>query len=153
MPSKERASKQKALGLCVQCNNPPEDGKTFCLACSTKIKQARQKQKNSGLCIQCTNKAEIGRTLCLKCLSAVNSRSIANRQKNIAEGKCECGKQKPSHSYRCDRCQEQHRAKAVRRRIRRKEKGLCITCGRPLALLGITDKLKCTNCSEAFNWN
>lgn len=116
-------------------------------------KEVRQKRISSGLCVQCNNKPELGKTFCLKCLNAHNLRSIKIREKNIANGKCECGKDKPVNEYRCPKCKEKHRLQTKDLKSRRKENGLCTMCGKKL--IERTDVTKCINCMEntfGFNW-
>jgi hypothetical protein len=102
-----QASKQKFYsehrlqGLCIECNNPVEKGKSRCSQClaRTRARKAQRNQENiaRGRCTECIEAALNGHHLCLRCYTkSVSSRHLGTKKRwqeildlfNKQNGKC-----------------------------------------------------------------
>lgn len=121
--------KRKELGLCTQCGNETQE-KVLCNNCSQKIKDRKEKLKLLGLCALCGHEyAEPNKTKCFKCAEKDRLRQEKYRE---------------SEDYR------ENQSKGSKKRYQyRKEKGLCVVCGKKQQEKG----LKCISCYNKVKAN
>lgn len=115
---KEKYQKRKESGICVYCGEPVSNRERIsCSKCIEKKRDLRRWEKEHGICTNCgSNPASPGKTLCAECCLKMS----ITRQKRKSEETEEQNKE-----YR-----EKKLSQYRRRKNRRIENGLCITCGR-----------------------
>jgi hypothetical protein len=108
----------------------------------TKLKHAR---RAAGVCVDCTEPAMPGSILCATHKETTRRRSKANREKALAEGRCErCLRRPATHGQRCDTCREKDCERVRAQRARLAAEGRCTRCRRRPATHG----QRCDTCRE-----
>lgn len=160
---------KKLLGLCVDCNAPTKKGTNLCEKCSKKACEIKRKQreerKSQGLCTRCGEKAVPGFTNCESCKAyskelremyiRSNICSYCHKEPVYGEDKvcseCKLKLRKTNANYRKSHRQElreKENARQKREYAERKEKGICIRCGKNKASDG---RFTCLTCREKNN--
>lgn len=170
--------KRKALGVCVYCGSPKEEGrgsKCMCASCSEKQRaykdETRKFLKNIGLCPKCGKNSLWGNEkMCLECSATAYEENRRNREKRNAYAKeyykksmeelkklglcrsCRKRNVEKGHTY-CSTClakkRERSHGKVDIPRNERPSYGLCYICGRSLN----GNKKICPQCSEKMTKN
>lgn len=124
---RERRARQKAAGLCLQCNDPPKQGKAKCakhLADSAGYqRKTARNRKDAGFCIRpgCFNQPVGDYSECQDCRDETSRRSARIKSQKDAErmaaGLCvKCGERPPRPQFAmCYVCQAVARAEWQRR--------------------------------------
>ena len=133
MTSKERYQQRVKDGLCVQCGNQSEIGKTKCRLCFEKAEECRRqrtaKRKAEGKCATCAKPTEGDYTLCRECIEKHGATSLDRYYKKKAKGTCRaCDKPAEKGSRTCADCNQRLREAKNARYVIRKEMGLCNGC-------------------------
>jgi predicted amidophosphoribosyltransferase len=101
----EHSAKRKAAGLCPQCGEKPDMGKTYCLSCRKARRKRQKKVHDDGKCVTCGK--ELGRGSkwhCKTCYDKVKEKQRKvmreRRTKLVAMGLTTRGKprQRPYHA-------------------------------------------------------
>jgi DNA-directed RNA polymerase subunit RPC12/RpoP len=96
MASKEYRARKKALGLCTECSNPAEVGRTRCLSCIKLHNLAniktKAKYRSQGMC-ECGREKLPNHYKCANCTEVGRLANIRSRIKRKDNNKCtRCGK-------------------------------------------------------------
>lgn len=119
---KTRQEKRQAMGLCLVCGNPCEEGYKSCGNCWERGKGLRARNKAAGLC-GCGNCISGKGKKCAICLKRANNRVAQFR----AAGLCYCGKKPPKEGFTlCQSCLDRRNFK----NMHLKSTGRC-QCGKP----------------------
>ncbi len=98
-------------------------------------KELYQERKNKNICVRCGETSEINKTLCLHHLQKANENQQAMYARRQSKGLCRlCGQKLCNNRKICNKCLEKQVSKP-RDNVylpcsKRKELGLCISCGK-----------------------
>src|SRR5882762_6979050 len=123
----------KKLGLCVQCNDKPIDGKVMCQKHLDKSRQKlishREKLSSKGLCV-CGKPLDSKRKNCRQCIKSTGKLREIWRANSLC---ISCGKERMEGFLCCEQCIKQYRSKGVSNRVKWKRQifdhyGNCCAC-------------------------
>jgi len=92
----ERQEKRKQLGLCANCSNEAEKGKTTCVECQKRSFNRKKLKldslKSQGICIKCSVNPQQKGFRCIDCVEKGRNTNKIRENKYVDSGKCfRCG--------------------------------------------------------------
>lgn len=120
---REKYHKRKDAGLCVQCGKPMDNDGSKCNACRAMDRLNYKYKQSHGICPYCGAEIPKSRKCCAECAEKKAEQQRRTRSKNP----------------------EKEREKQKLIRAKRKEMGLCESCGKRNPVAG---KVECARCAS-----
>lgn len=145
---------KKAAGICIQCSEPAEPGRTRCAkhVAAQRVEMVRQRDawKSQGLCQKCGGEPLPGKATCATCGKQSVDAAGSRYQRNKIKGVCRsCGRDTGGQSL-CDICKAVTKRGQKARYERLKAAGICVQCADKPAATGC---VSCTECkTKQSDW-